>query len=166
MKCPAFLNLHKKMEKELISIEVSENEWRTFLTENDAESLIPGESPSDEKEREEYNAKKTGFSRVVKAISRGQVIIENGVITQKLQYPITGKDNGTVVLDKLVFNQRVAVRDREDIFKGVNNKDSGEVLLAQRKFCAKLTGVDMILLGKVDLKDAKISDQIVSVFFM
>jgi hypothetical protein len=156
------------MEKEVISIEAAAKEWNEFLDSMDARSLIPDEEQKngDEKQRGEYNARKNSYDKVVRAISRGVVVIENGVITQRLQFPVKAKDNESIVLDKLVFNQRVAVRDREEIFKNINDKDAGEALLAQRKFCSKLTGVDMILLGKVDLFDAKVTDQIVSVFFM
>jgi hypothetical protein len=156
------------MEKEIISIELAEKEWRDFLTNNDAQSLIPNEDQKsgDEKDRDEYNNKLLGFNRVVKGISTGKVVIEDGVITQTLQYPIKGKDNGETIIGKITYDKRVSVKDREEVFKGINNKDAGEVLLAQRKFWARLTGIDMAILGKIDLADSRISDQIVSVFFM
>jgi hypothetical protein len=157
------------MEKELISIEVAEKEWVQFLIDNDVKSLIPDENlrmSKSKEERDEYKAVKDGFSKVAKAISQGQIIITDGVITQKLKYPIKGKDDGTIIVEKLEYGQRVSVKDREEIFKGIDREDAGDALVAQRKFCSKLTGIDMAILGKLDILDAKITDQIVSVFFM
>jgi hypothetical protein len=157
------------MTKEVITLEAAGKEWCEFLENNDARKLIPDEEmkhSSEKDEREQYKNIKAGFDRVTRAISKGIVVIENNVITQKLQYPITGKDDGNIMLDKLVFNHRVTSRDREEAFKGLNESLTSEALIAQRRFCSRLTGVDMILLGKLDMADAKITDQIVSVFFM
>ncbi len=157
------------MTKEIISLEAAEKEWREFLENNDATSLIPDESLKSSRikeDREDYQNKKTGFDKVVKAISRGLVVIENGVIVQQLQYPISGKDNGQVVVDKLVFDKRWTVKDRSEIFKSVEAGDLSQFFMAQTRFCAKITGIDQIILQRLDSIDFKITDQIVSVFFM
>jgi hypothetical protein len=157
------------MEKEIISIEVAEKEWKNYLESNDASHLIPDEelkNSSDEAERKQFKENKNGFDRIVRAISKGIIVIEDNVITQKLQYPIMGQDKSTIVLEKLVYNQRVTARDREDSFKGLSETITTEAMIAQRRFCARLTGAEMILLGKLDMVDLKITDQIVSVFFM
>jgi len=150
------------MINEVVSLEVAEKEWREFLDENDAKGLIPNELDS----KEEFTQKKNGFDRVVRAMSRGLVVIEDGIITQHLKYPITGKDDGTVILDKLVFNKRWTPKDREDIFKGMDTKDQSQLFIVQRRFASKLTGADMIILQRMDGADYKITDEIVSVFFM
>lgn len=148
--------------KELISAEAAEKEWKEFLDENDARSLIPNEDD----DKETYNEKKIGFDRVVRAISRGLIIIKDGIITQNLRFPLTAKDdNGRVILDKLSFDQRWTPKDREEIYKGMNTEDQSNLLIIQRRFCAKLTGVDMVLLQKLDGRDYKITDQIIAVFF-
>jgi hypothetical protein len=157
------------MEKELISVEAAEKEWSEFLADNDARSLIPDESLKSSKikeDREDYLSKKAGFDKVVRAISRGLVVIENGVIIQKLQYPISGKDSGQMVVDKLVFDKRWTVKDRAEIFKNVETGDLSQFFIAQTRFCAKITGIDQIILQRLDSIDFKITDQIVSVFFM
>jgi hypothetical protein len=157
-----------KMKNIIVSQEAAENEWREFLEENDAERLIPDEKEkgSSKDEISAYEAKKTAFDKIVKAIMRGHVVINDGVIEQKLKYPIKGADNGPVVLDKLVFGNRVQAKDREDIMKGIDSEDVSQAMLAQRRLCAKLTGEDAIVLGKLDLYDTSITDKIVSVFFM
>lgn len=155
--------------KELISIEAAEKEWREFLEDNDATSLLPNEDLKNSKEKEdrdEYFGQKVGLEKITRAISRGLVIIEDGVVTQKLKYPIKGKDDGSVVLDKLVFKHRVPTKNREAMLKGIDRKDAGDALNAQRRYLSYVTGVDMIILGNIDMADAKITDQIVSVFFM
>ncbi len=157
------------MNTEVISMDAAEQEWREFLINNNAGTLIPDEEmkrSSDKDSRDDYNNKKAGFDRVAKAISRGNVVIENNIVTQKLQYPITAKDESTVILDKLSFNNRWTVKDRSEIFKNIDPNDLSQFFAAQTRFCSKITGVELILLGKVDMSDAKITDQIVSVFFM
>lgn len=152
----------------LISIEIAEKEWSEFLTDNDAQSLIPNRdlvNMKDKDEKDEFEAKKNSFDRMVKAISKGFLVIENGVISQKLAYPVVSSD-GQKQLEKLVFNQRWTASDREKILTGLDTKNANEALVAQRRLCAKLTGVDFIILGKLDSKDLKITDSIVSVFFM
>jgi hypothetical protein len=146
----------------VISIEAAEKEWREFLDEKDALSLLPDEHD----EKDSYQQKKHSFEKVVKAISRGLIIIENGVVTQKLKYPIKGKEDGNVIVDKLVFDGRWTPKDREDIFKGMDTKDQSQLFIVQRRFCSKLTGIDMIVLQRLDGDDYKITDEIVSVFFM
>ena len=152
-----------------ISIEVAEKEWISFLTTNDAQGLIPDERQKNSKikeEREDYQNKKIGFDRVIRAISTGIIIIDNGVITQTLREPIKDQNSGTNVIDKLVYNGRWTVSDREEIFKNIDTKDSGEVFEAQRRLAAKITGQNMLILKKIDSIDFKLMDQIVSVFFM
>lgn len=152
-----------------ISIEVAEKEWISFLTTNDAQGLIPDERQKNSKikeEREDYQNKKIGFDRVARAISTGIIIIDNGVITQTLREPIKDQNSGTNVIDKLVYNGRWTVSDREEIFKNIDTKDSGEVFEAQRRLAAKITGQNMLILKKIDSIDFKLMDQIVSVFFM
>jgi hypothetical protein len=146
----------------IISIEAAEKEWRDFLEENDAKGLIP----NDDDDKAAFADKKTGFERVIRAISRGLIVIEDGIITQNLKYPIKGKDDGKVIIDKLVYDQRWTSKDREDALKGMDVKDQSQALIIQRRFCSKLTGVDMIILQKIDGYDYRITDQIVSVFFM
>lgn len=146
----------------IISIEAAEKEWRDFLEENDARELIP----NDDDDKETFAGKKNGFERVVRAISKGLIVIDDGIITQNLKYPIKGKDDGKVIVDKLIFDQRWTPKDREDVFKGMDIKDQSQLFLTQRRFCSKLTGVDMIILQKIDGYDYRITDQIVSVFFM
>ncbi|MBP1638977.1 MAG: hypothetical protein H6Q17_560 [Bacteroidetes bacterium] len=148
--------------KELISLEAAANEWRDFLEDNDAESLIPKEKGTTKDEIADYERKKSSFDRVVKAISRGFVIIDKGVVTQRLKYPIGAE----AVTDKLVFDQRILAKDREEVMSGINADDPSQALLAQRRLCAKLTGVNDAILGKLDFSDVKITDSIVSVFFM
>lgn len=157
------------MTKEVISIEAARQEWREFLEEKGAGNLVPDEdmkNSCNKEEREEYKKNKEAFDRVVRAISLGTVTIENNIITQLLKYPITGKDNNQVIVDKLVFDKRLTTKDRAEIFKNVDMNDLSQVFAAQTRFCARLTGVDVILIGKVDLEDMKVTDQIVSVFFM
>lgn len=152
-----------------ISIEVAEKEWISFLTTNDAQGLIPDERQKNSKikeEREDYQNKKIGFDRVARAISNGIIVIDNGIITQTLREPIKDQNSGVNVIDKLVYNGRWTVSDREEIFKNIDTKDSGEVFEAQRRLAAKITGQNMLILKKIDSIDFKLMDQIVSVFFM
>lgn len=152
-----------------ISIEVAEKEWISFLTDNDAQGLIPDENQKNSKikeEREEYQNKKVGFDRVVRAISTGIIVIDSGIITQTLREPIKDQNSGANFIDKLVYNGRWTVSDREEIFKNIDTKDSGEVFEAQRRLAAKITGQNMLILKKIDSIDFKLMDQIVSVFFM
>jgi hypothetical protein len=152
-----------------ISIEVAEKEWISFLTDNDAQGLIPDEKQKSSKikeDRDDYQNKKVGFDRVVRAISSGLIIIDNGIITQTLREPIKDQNSGANVIDKLVYNGRWTVSDREEIFKNIDTKDSGEVFEAQRRLAAKITGQNMLVLKKIDSVDFKLMDQIVSVFFM
>lgn len=153
----------------VISIEVAEKEWRNFLEENDAEGLIPASekpSPKDKEIFAEYQERKQAFDKVAKAIAKGNVTINGTIATQNLKYPILGKDNGNMVLDKLVFDKRWTAKDREEIFKGIDTKEQSDLLLANRRLCSKLTGVDMVILQRLDSSDLKITDNIVSVFFM
>lgn len=152
-----------------ISIEVAEREWKNFLTDNDAQGLIPDENQKNSKikeERDEYQSKKVGFDRVVRAIANGIITIDNGVITQQLREPLRDQTTGAAHLDKLVYNGRWTAADREDIFRNIDTKDSGEVFEAQRRLAAKITGQNAMILKKIDSIDFKLMDQIVSVFFM
>ena len=152
-----------------ISIEVAEREWKNFLTDNDAQGLIPDENQKNSKikeERDEYQSKKVGFDRVVGAIANGIITIDNGVITQQLREPLRDQTTGAAHLDKLVYNGRWTAADREDIFRNIDTKDSGEVFEAQRRLAAKITGQNAMILKKIDSIDFKLMDQIVSVFFM
>ena len=152
-----------------ISIEVAEREWKNFLTDNDAQGLIPDENQKNSKikeERDEYQSKKVGFDRVVRAIANGIITIDNGVITQQLREPLMDQTTGAAHLDKLVYNGRWTAADREDIFRNIDTKDSGEVFEAQRRLAAKITGQNAMILKKIDSIDFKLMDQIVSVFFM
>ena len=152
-----------------ISIEVAEMEWKTFLTDNDAQGLIPDENQKNSKikeERDEYQNKKVGFDRVVRAITNGLITIENGVITQQLREPLKDQTTGATHLDKLVYNGRWTAADREEIFRNIDTKDSGEIFEAQRRLAAKITGQNAMVLKKIDSIDFKLMDQIVSVFFM
>lgn len=152
-----------------ISIEVAEREWKNFLTDNDAQGLIPDENQKNSKikdERDEYQNKKIGFDRVVRAISNGLITIDNGIITQQLREPLKDQNGGAIHLDKLVYNGRWTAADREEIFRNIDTKDSGEVFEAQRRLAAKITGQNAMVLKKIDSIDFKLMDQIVSVFFM
>jgi hypothetical protein len=157
-----------KMKNVVISQEVAENEWREFLQENDAEGLIPDEKEKGTSKDEiaNYESKKTGFDKVVKAIMRGLITIDGDVIEQTLKYPIKGADTGEIIVGKLVYDQRLQAKDREEVMKGINTDDTSQAMLAQRRLCSKLTGVDTAILGKLDLSDAGITDKIVAVFFM
>lgn len=152
-----------------ISIEVAEREWVNFLTENDATGLIPDDGLKSSKikeEREDYQNKKSGFDRVVRAIANGTIVIDNGVITQTLREPLKDQNSGSVHLDQLVYNGRWTAADREEIFRNIDTKDSGEVFEAQRRLAAKITGQNPMVLKRIDSIDFKLMDQIVSVFFM
>lgn len=152
-----------------VSMDVAEKEWVDFLSDNDAQGLIPDESMKNSKnkeDRDDYQNKKVGFDRVVRAIATGLIIIDNGVITQTLRAPLKDQNTGNVTLEKLVYNGRWTVADREEIFKNIDTKDSGEVFEAQRRLSAKITGVNAIVLKRIDSMDFKLMDQIVSVFFM
>lgn len=151
-----------------ISLEVAEKEWVSFLTENEAQGLIPDENQKTSKvkeEREDYQNKKLGYDRVIRAISTGVITIENGIVTQNLREPIK-EANGNIFADKLVYNGRWTAADREEIFKNIDTKDSGDVFAAQRRLAAKITGQNMLTLKRIDSIDFKLMDQIVSVFFM
>lgn len=152
-----------------ISIEVAEREWKNFLIDNDAQGLIPDENQKDSKikeERDEYQSKKVGFDRVLRAIANGIITIDNGIITQQLREPLMDQTSGTIHLEKLVYNGRWTAADREDVFRNIDTKNSGEVFEAQRRLAAKITGQNAMVLKKIDSIDFKLMDQIVSVFFM
>lgn len=152
-----------------MSLEVAEKEWVNFLEENDAQGLLPDENQKSSKikeERDDYQNKKIGFDRVVRAISSGLVTIDNGIVTQILKFPIKDQNTGTIHIDKLVYNGRWTASDREEIFKNVDTKNGGDALEAQRKLAAKITGQNALILKKIDSADFKLMDQIVSVFFM
>ena len=155
------------MAKEVISREAAEKEWKAFLDDKDATSLMPNELPkgASKEEIDENNGKQIAFEKVVKAIMRGLVIIEDGIITQNLKYPITG-EGGTIVVDKLVYNNRWTAKDREEAFKGIDSKKADDNFLVSRRMCSKITGVSPIILTKIDGDDQKVTDNIVSVFFM
>lgn len=150
-----------------VSIEVAEKEWRNFLEDNDAESLIPNENlkNSDSKsDLEQYSQNRLIFDRAVKAISKGIITIEDGIVTQSLKYPIKSSE-GVVLHDKLIFSERWTAKDRDEVYKGMKSDDASSAMAAQRKLCSKLTGVDNIILGRCDVSDVRITDSIVSVFF-
>jgi len=150
-----------------ISLDVAEKEWQQFLEDNDAESLIPNENlknSSDEIDRKEYSQSRLLYDRAIKAISKGLITIEDGIITQILKYPIKSSE-GTVLFDKLTFSERWTAKDREEIYKGIKTEEPSQAMAAQRKLCAKLTGVDNMILGRSDISDTRITDAIVSVFF-
>jgi hypothetical protein len=151
-----------------ISLEVAEKEWISFLEDNDATSLIPDEdlkNSKDKTDRETYRNQKTNYEKIIRAISHGLVVIEDGVVSQTLQYPIKSTE-GKILFDILVYNQRWNAKDREEIFKGMDSDDSSTAMAAQRKLCSKITGVDAMILQRLDSVDLKVTDQIVSVFFM
>jgi hypothetical protein len=156
------------MKQELkISIEVAENEWCNFLEDNDAESLIPNENlknSTEKTDREQYIQSRLIFDRAVKAISKGIITIENGIVTQILKYPIKSSDN-VILFDKLIFSERWTAKDRDEVYKGMKSDDTASAMAAQRKLCAKLTGIDNIILGRCDISDVRVTDSIVSVFF-
>src|ERR1035437_5023368 len=91
-----------------ISLDVAEKEWQQFLEDNDAESLIPNETlknSSDEIDRKEYSQSRLLYDRAIKAISKGLITIEDGIVTQILKYPIKSSD-GVILFDKLTFSER------------------------------------------------------------
>ena len=155
------------MVNEVISKEAAEKEWKDFLDEKDANSLIPVEPPkgASKDEIEDYNGKLTSFNKVVKAITRGLVTIEDGIVTQKLKYPIKG-EGGEIIVSELVYDKRWTAKDREEAFKGIDSKKADDNFLVSRRMCSKITGVSPIILTKIDGDDQKITDNIVSVFFM
>lgn len=154
---------------ELIALEVAEKEWKDFLTEKECFDSIPKEnidSLTGEQLTKEQ-AKRTDFNRMVRAIQKGIVEIEDGIITQKLKYKITAVDDkNKVVLDTLCFKYRWTANDREQVFKGVESKDPSQSLMAQRRLLSILTGEDLAILKRIDVDDLKITDIIVSVFLM
>ena len=155
------------MANEVISKEVAVKEWTAFLEEKDATSLIPTEisKGATKEEIDDFNAKNTSFEKVVKAITRGHVTIEDGIVTQKLRYPIKG-EGGEIIVSELVFDKRWTAKDREEAFKGIDSKKADDNFLVSRRMCAKITGQSPIILTKLDGDDQKITDNIVSVFFM
>jgi hypothetical protein len=151
-----------------VSLEAAEKEWAEFLKEYDATALLPDEnlkSSPDKEERDSYQGQRSNLEKIVRAISKGLVIIENSVVRQILQFPIEDS-NGNVLFSELKFDQRWTAKDRQEIYKGLDPSKPHEAMQIQQKLCSKLTGVDFIVLGRLDIRDQKITDQIVSVFFM
>ena len=156
------------MKPELLSTEAAEKEWREFLEENDATALLPNEAlkdSADKTDRDTYISQKVNFDKIIKALTRGNVIISNGIISQKLQYPILDTENQPVHTE-LVFDKRWTAKDRQEIYRGLDMNKTNEVMQIQARLCAKLTGIDTAILGKLDSRDQKVTDQIVNVFFM
>ena len=156
------------MTEQKISIEAAENEWKNFLIENEANGLIPDENlknSSEKEDRDEYKNQKKNYDAAARAISLGRLIITDNVPTIVLRFPILDKE-GKPYLSELEFSGRWQVKDRERVFKGLNQKDASDMLFAQRKLAAILTGQSEEILGKIDGKDASLVDIIVSVFFM
>jgi len=154
--------------KELIGLDVAEKEWTNFLIDNEADTLIPDpdkkDSP-DKEDREDYQSKKANFDKAVKAISKGIISIDDDIITQKLRYPIE-KASGEVLYSKLEYNQRWTAKDRQEIYKGRDPHKPDEAMAIQQKLLSKLTDIDYIVLGKLDIRDQKLTDVIISVFFL
>ena len=121
------------MKQELkISIEVSEAEWRNFLEDNDAESLIPNENlknSSEKADREQYTQSRLIFDRAVKAISKGIIFINEGIVTQILKYPIKSSE-GVILHDKLIFSERWTAKDRDEVYKGMKSDDTTSAMAA------------------------------------
>jgi hypothetical protein len=156
------------MEKFKISLEVAEQEWRNFLSENDALTLLPDESmkDGDKDEKNSYNASKSNLEKIVRAIAKGLVVIDGSVIKQTLQYPVKDTEGNLIKEGQLVFDQRWTAKDREEIYKGLNPEKAEDAMKIQRNLCAKITGWYPEILLKLDSKDLKVTDQIVAVFFM
>lgn len=156
------------MTEQKISIEAAENEWKNFLIENEATGLIPCEdlkNSSDKEDRDEYKSQKKNYDVAALAIAQGRLVITDNVPTIILKFPILDKE-GNPFLSELEFSGRWQVKDRERVFKGLNQKDASDMLFAQRKLAAILTGQSEEILGRIDGKDASLVDIIVSVFFM
>lgn len=156
------------MTEQKISIEAAENEWKNFLIENEADGLIPNEelkNSSEKEDRDEYKNQKKNYDVAARAISLGRLVITDNVPTIILRFPILDKE-GKPFLTELEFSGRWQVKDRERVFKGLNQKDASDMLFAQRKLAAILTGQSEEILGRIDGKDASLVDIIVSVFFM
>lgn len=154
---------------ELISIEAAQNEWIEYLKENDAISLIPDESMKDssnKEDRDEYKSNKQSLDIVARAISTGHVVIKNGVITQKLKYPIESKNNGDFCLSELVYNGRWTDKDRQTALLNIDMDKASDKLLLKRRMMALICNQDATILQRLDGKDIKVSDIIISVFFM
>ena len=158
-----------KKQEELVSAEVAEKEWRDFLDENDANHILPDEDLKNsqiKEDRDEYHQRKDQLNRIIKGIQKGNIIIDDGVISQILKFPITNADGTTVIVDKLVFNKRWTAKDRENIMQNVNTKNPGAMLAVNRCFCALITGIEELKLKRLDSQDLKITDVLVDVFFM
>lgn len=156
------------MTEQKISIEAAENEWKNFLIENEADGLIPNEdlkNSPDKEDRDEYKNQKKNYDAAARAIALGRLVITDNVPTIILRFPILDKE-GKPFLSELEFSGRWQVKDRERVFKGLNQKDASDMLFAQRKLAAILTGQSEEILGRIDGKDASLVDIIVSVFFM
>lgn len=86
---------------------------------------------------------------------------ENGELTQKISFPLTAKDSGNVILDKLVYKPRLTRLDVIEAGKGLKLNDmEGK----QASYLAAITGKGIGTLNKLDESDRGLGDIIAGYF--
>lgn len=88
---------------------------------------------------------------------------ENGILTQKLEWPIEKGDSKEVVVKELNWKPRIKERDLTEPMKGIKATDSSGRMKA---YISAYTGVDRNQLGSLDLASDYSLAQMINTYFL